>query len=90
MTTITLEKAQQDLHTIVQRALAGEEIVIGAPGAAVKLTPVLPPPGNTLPDSARKSYRGRGVLKGQLVVGPEFFEPLSDEESGVGGGSGVA
>jgi hypothetical protein len=22
-------------------------------------------------------------LKGQLIVGPEFFEPLSDEECGI-------
>jgi hypothetical protein len=36
------------------------------------------------------SYRGRGVLKGQLVVGPEFFEPLSDEECGVGNEPGAA
>jgi antitoxin (DNA-binding transcriptional repressor) of toxin-antitoxin stability system len=34
MTTITLEKAQQDLPLLVERALAGEEIVIEAAGAA--------------------------------------------------------
>jgi hypothetical protein len=35
---ITLEKAQQDLPILIGRALAGEEIVIEAPGlAAVKL-----------------------------------------------------
>ena len=90
MTTITLEKAQQDLATIVQRALAGEEIVIGAPGAEVKLTPVLPIPGHTGTEFSRKSYRGRGVLKGQLVIGPEFFEPLSDEECGVTDHPGAA
>ena len=48
MTTITLEKAQQDLQTIVQRALAGEEIIIGDPGAEVKLTPVMPAPSHTV------------------------------------------
>ena len=90
MTTITLEKAQQDLPTIVQRALAGEEIVIGAPGAEVKLTPVSTSLDHTGPEPARKSYRGRGVLKGRLVVGPEFFEPLSEAECGVGGDAGAA
>ena len=83
MTTITLEKAQQDLATIVQRALAGEDIVIGVPGAEVKLTPVTPASRITGTEPGRTSYRGRGILKGQLVVGPEFFEPLSDEECGV-------
>ena len=40
MISITLEKAQQDLPALVQRVLAGEEIVLGAPGAVVKLTAV--------------------------------------------------
>ena len=75
MTTITLEKAQQDLPLLVERALAGEEIVIEAAGAAaVRLAPVAPAADQPVPSGA--SYRGRGALKGQLVVGPEFFEPL--------------
>ena len=85
MTTISLEKAQQDLPILIQRVLAGEEIVIGAHGAKVRLTPVAPAHSHIGSEPARKSYRGRGVLKGQLVVGPEFFEPLSDEECGVAG-----
>ena len=90
MKTISLEMARQDLATIVQRALAGEDIVIGAPGAEVKLTPVAPAASQTVGVPTRKSYRGRGVLKGQLVVGPEFFEPLSDEECGVEGDAGAS
>jgi antitoxin (DNA-binding transcriptional repressor) of toxin-antitoxin stability system len=89
MTTITLEKAQQDLPLLVERALAGEEIVIEAAGAAaVRLAPIAPAADQPVPSGA--SYRGRGALKGQLVVGPEFFEPLSDEECGVGSGPGAA
>ena len=85
MTTITLEKAQHNLPALVERALAGEEIVIAAQGAAaVKLSPISAVPA--LAQESRGSYRGRGVLKGQLVVGPEFFEPLSDEECGDGDG----
>jgi antitoxin (DNA-binding transcriptional repressor) of toxin-antitoxin stability system len=83
MTTITLEEAQQELPLLVKRALAGEEIVIKAGGtAAIRLAPIEP----TVDRPARlgESFRGRGVLKGQLVVGPEFFEPLSDEECGIG------
>jgi antitoxin (DNA-binding transcriptional repressor) of toxin-antitoxin stability system len=89
MTTITLEKAQQDLPLLVKRALAGEEIVIEAAGAAaVRLAPVAPAEDRPVPSGT--SYRGRGALKGQLVVGPEFFEPLSDEECGVGSEPGAA
>jgi antitoxin (DNA-binding transcriptional repressor) of toxin-antitoxin stability system len=89
MTTITLEKAQRDLPLLVERALAGEEIVIEAAGAAaVRLAPVAPIAHQPVPPGA--SYRGRGALKGQLVVGPEFFEPLSDEECGIGSEPGAA
>ena len=89
MTTITLEKAQQDLPVLIERALAGEEIVIEASGAAaVRLAPVAPAPARPGPPGA--SYRGRGALEGQLVVGPEFFEPLSEEECGIGRGPGAA
>ncbi len=81
MTTITIEKAQQDLAALVRRALEGEEIVIESLGTeAVKLAPVIAAP--TQREQPRASYRGRGALKGQLVVGPEFFDPLSDDECG--------
>jgi antitoxin (DNA-binding transcriptional repressor) of toxin-antitoxin stability system len=89
MTTITLEKAQQDLPRLVERALAGEEIVIEAKGAAaVRLAPV--PQASDRPAPSGLAHRGHGVLKGQLVVGPEFFEPLSDEDYGLSGGPGAA
>lgn len=82
MTTISLEKAQQDLPVLVERALAGEEIVIAASGAAaVRLSPVALTSDQPVQPGA--SHRGRGALKGRLVVGPEFFEPLSDEECGI-------
>jgi antitoxin (DNA-binding transcriptional repressor) of toxin-antitoxin stability system len=81
MTTITLEKAQQDLPLLVNRALAGEEIVIAAGDRLVRLAPS---PAETSFNEATARRRGYGSMKGQLVVGPEFFEPLSDEECGYG------
>ena len=90
MTTITLEKAQQDLPALVKRVLAGEDIVIEADERKVRLSPVPPLPTQAETEPPRTSYRGRGVLKGQLIVGPEFFEPLSDEECGVGSDPGAA
>jgi antitoxin (DNA-binding transcriptional repressor) of toxin-antitoxin stability system len=83
MTSITVEKAQQDLPILIKRALAGEEIVIEASGRpAVRLAPIAHAPDQ--PVASSTSYRGRGALKDQLVVGPESFEPLSDDECGIG------
>ena len=75
MTTITLDKAQADLPDLVKRALEGEDIVIAADGKRVRLA-VVADAAEVLPSS----FRGRGLLKGQLVVGPEFFEALPDDE----------
>ncbi len=80
MTTIPLDKAKSDLPSLVDRALAGEEIAIARAGGAVKLAPVSLPEASESQSSP--SYRGRGALKGSLVVGPEFFEPLSDVDLG--------
>jgi antitoxin (DNA-binding transcriptional repressor) of toxin-antitoxin stability system len=82
MTTITLQKAQQDLPILVERALAGEEIVIETNDKQVRLSPVL---GSPAFDAANARRRGYGAMQGKLVVGPEFFDPLSDEECGLGG-----
>ncbi len=82
MTTITLQKAKQDLAILVQRALAGEEILIETDDRQVRLSPVPAPPAF---DAETAQRRGYAVLKGKLVVGPEFFEPLSNDECGLGG-----
>ena len=80
MTTVSLEKAQQDLPELIKRVMAGEDIVIEADGQLVRLAPA---PAVPEFDETTARRRGYGSLKGQLVVGPEFFEPLSDEECGV-------
>jgi antitoxin (DNA-binding transcriptional repressor) of toxin-antitoxin stability system len=80
MTTITLEKVQQELPTLIEHVLAGEDIIIDTHRAAVRLTPVNSTASQPEATTPPESYRGRGVLKGRLVVGPEFFEPLADEE----------
>ncbi len=81
MTTITLELAQKDLPDLIKRALAGEDIVITADDKRVRLSPLA---GTAEFNEATARRRGYGALKGKLVVGPEFFEPLSDEECGYG------
>ena len=70
------------MPALVKRALAGEDIVIQVDDQKVRLAEVQAPPTS---DEATARRRGYGVLRGKLVVGPEFFEPLSDEDCGVAG-----
>ena len=48
MTTITLQKAQQDLAILLNRALAGEEIIIETDDRQVRLSSAGLPPGMQL------------------------------------------
>ncbi len=70
MTTFTIHVAKTNLSKLIARAEAGEEIVLArGKQPAVRLVPVTPKP-----------KRMFGRLKGKGSVGPEFFEPLSEEE----------
>jgi len=71
---MTLEKAQ----------LAKEEIVIGAQDPAVRLTPVTTAPSRPDAEAPIRATVGMARLRVSSSVGPEFFEPLSDEECGSG------
>jgi antitoxin (DNA-binding transcriptional repressor) of toxin-antitoxin stability system len=64
--------AKTHLSDLVARAEAGEEVILARDKVpAVRLVPV-----------AREAAPRRrpGRLAGKLRVGPEFFEPLPDEE----------
>jgi antitoxin (DNA-binding transcriptional repressor) of toxin-antitoxin stability system len=63
--------AKTHLSDLVARAEAGEEVILArGKEPAVRLVPI-----------PREDQRRRpGRLKGRLVVGPEFFEPLPEEE----------
>ena len=70
----TMHQAKTQLSKLVERALAGEEVILTHGRnrtPAVKLVPVKAP-------SLRK--RPIGLFKGQIEIGPEFFEPLPEEE----------
>ncbi len=70
MTTVGIYEARAALSRLVERALAGEEIVITRRGKpAVRLVPI----EDTLPP------REPGALRGLFEVTDEFFEPLPDE-----------
>jgi len=77
MTTFAIEKAQQDLVTLVKRALDGEDIVIEADSRKVRLAPV---PALPVFDAATARRRGYGSMKGQFEVTDAFFEPLPEDD----------
>ena len=82
----TMHEAKTQLSKLVERALAGEEVILTRGRKrvpAVKLVAVAAttPAGEirTLP-VFKNGKRRIGLYKGQIDIGPEFFEPLPDEE----------
>jgi antitoxin (DNA-binding transcriptional repressor) of toxin-antitoxin stability system len=74
-------EAKTNLSKLVQRALNGEEVQITTGRErkpVVRLVPVHPVPAK----------RRLGFLEGQGDVGPEFFEPLPEDELRLWNGEG--
>jgi prevent-host-death family protein len=68
---ISIHAAKTHLSRLIARAEAGEEIIIArGRKPVVKLVAIETP----------KPRRVPGRLKGQVSIGPEFFEPLPPEE----------
>lgn len=71
MKTFTIHEAKTNLSKLIEQACQGEEVVIArGPEPVVRLVPIADVKGRRQP----------GALRGKLRVGPEFFEPLADEE----------
>jgi prevent-host-death family protein len=71
MTVVTIHTAKTTLSQLLARVEAGEEIVLARGKTPVaKLVPLRPV----------KKGRRFGALRGSVSVGPEFFEPLSEQE----------
>ena len=71
MKTVTIHSAKTNLSQLLARVEAGEEIVLArGKNPIAKLVPFQPPP----------SKRRFGALRGQIGVGPEFFDPLPEAE----------
>ena len=69
-----MHEAKTQLSKLVERALAGEEVILThgrSRTPTVKLVPIKA-------SSSRK--RPIGLYKGQIDIGPEFFDPLPEEE----------
>jgi prevent-host-death family protein len=71
MEIFNVHAAKTNLSRLIERAVAGEEIVIARNNEpVVRLVPV----------QQEKPRREFGALRGKLVVPDEFFDPLPDEE----------
>jgi prevent-host-death family protein len=73
MHSATIFEAKTNLSELIQRALRGEEVQITSGRErkpVVRLVPVEPIP----------AARRIGFLEGQGSVGPEFFDPLPEDE----------
>lgn len=71
MPTVKIHHAKTHLSRLIEKACEGEEVIIArGDEPLVRLVPL----------RTKKGCRKPGSLKGRLIVGREFFEPLPEEE----------
>jgi prevent-host-death family protein len=71
MATVTIHAAKTQLSKLIERAERGEEVII-----ARGKTPV----ARLVPYAGEQPKRGFGSMRGRASIGPEFWEPLPEEE----------
>ncbi len=71
MEVVTIHTAKTTLSQLLARVEAGEEIIL-ARGKE--------PIAKLVPFHALRKVRRFGALRGVVSVGPEFFEPLPEQE----------
>ena len=71
MTTVTIHKAKTQLSKLIEQAEMGEEVII-ARGKK--------PLARLVPYAPEQPKRRFGSMKGRATIGPEFWEPLPEEE----------
>jgi len=76
-----MHEAKTQLSKLVERMLAGEEVILtrgckrvvavqpSVPAGEIRALPIF-----------KNGKRPIGLYKGQFEIGPEFFDPLPDEE----------
>jgi prevent-host-death family protein len=67
METINLYEAKTNLSSLVERAAAGEEIIIAKAGR---------PLARLVPLAKRQGPRPLGLYRGQIRIGDDFDDPL--------------
>jgi prevent-host-death family protein len=74
----TIHEAKTNLSRLIQKAERGEEVVIARGKTPVaKIVPI-----------KKAKRRNLGIFKGVFTVGPEFFEPLPEDELRLWNGEG--
>jgi prevent-host-death family protein len=68
--TVNLYEAKTKLSQLVERAAAGEEIIIAKAGR---------PLARLVPLAKRTTPRPLGLLAGQVEIGDDFDDPLPEE-----------
>lgn len=78
MDSVNLADVASNLTRLIERAEAGEEIIIYRAGRPVAR--LMPPVAGTEPPTQRKPKRQLGILAGQgYWIGDDFDDPLPDE-----------
>jgi prevent-host-death family protein len=70
MDTVNLYEAKTNLSQLVERAAAGEEIIIAKAGR---------PLARLVPLAKRTAPRPLGLFAGEVEVGPDFDDPLPED-----------
>ena len=71
MPTVKIHHAKTHLSRLIAQACEGEEVIIArGDQPLVRLQPL----------REKKGQRKPGNMKGTLKIGPEFFEPLPEDE----------
>lgn len=66
---VSVQVAESNLSELIDAALSGEEVVIDQDGRpVVRMVPI-----------ERRPFK-IGMMQGQLGKGPDFFEPMSEDE----------
>jgi prevent-host-death family protein len=72
MPVYTIHAAKTNLSKLIARVEAGEEVVLARGKVPIaRIVPI---------ETAERPKRKFGALKGKIRIGPEFFEPLPEEE----------
>jgi len=71
MPTVKIHHAKTHLSRLIDQACEGEEVIIARDDQPlVRLQPL----------RGTKGQRRPGSMKGRISLGPEFFEPLTEDE----------
>jgi antitoxin (DNA-binding transcriptional repressor) of toxin-antitoxin stability system len=68
---VNIQKAKKNISRLIKKALAGEEVIIARGSKHVARIVAIA--------EARKK-RQPGSMKGKFSIGPEFFDPFTDDE----------